>query len=305
VTELDFEAANFGLLANISGTLREGCHTVVGSERDGTGALLQLAAGIVRASTGRVTLDGAQAWSSSQVRRRIAAVCADEALPPGRDVAGSSTLALQARGDTRSAVNVLQDAGLGALAARRVSSLDPRERRAVALGIALSHPAAKLTVLHEPLNLLGLVSEDYLFGALRRLGQSGAIVLCTANRLEDATRLGGEVSALERGLWLDSPQARLPLAPITIRVQTPEPERLVECLTRAPEIAAAHWMGGHEVLVHGSKLEQVLRAIVSGARAAAIRILAIKQDPAALEALAAARAGLYEAAPSAAQRGPS
>ena len=305
MTELAFEAVDFGQLANISGTLSEGCHTVVGSARDGTGELLRLAAGLVRASSGRVTLDGAQAWSSSRVRRRIAAVCADEALPPGRDVAGSFQLALQARGDARSAVSVLEAAGLGAFSARPVSSLDARERRAVALGIALSHPDAQLTVLHEPLNLLDLVSEKYLFGALQRLSDSRAIVLCTANRLEDATRLGGEVSALERGLWLDSPRARLPLAAIVIRVQTPEPERLVECLKRVPEVLRTQWTSGQEVRVFGSEPEQVLRSIVSGARAAAIRIAAIKQDPAALEVLAAARAGLYEASPNVAGRGQS
>ena len=295
MTELDFEAANLGLLANISGTLSEGCHTVVGSERDGTALLLQLAAGITQASSGRVTLDGVPPGSDAPIRRRTATLCADETLPPGRNVKGSLELALQARGDARSAFSVLDAAGLTEFAARRVSSLGAREQRAVALALALSHPDPKLAVLHEPLSLVGIVSEEYLLGALQRMGEAGTVVLCTANRVQDATRLGGEVSALERGLWLDSPEARRGLTRITVRVHASEPQRLLECVARAPEISGAHWLGGHEVLVYGSHFEQIARAIVVSARAAAVQILALKQDAPALEALAAARAGLYDA----------
>ena len=119
--------------------------------------------------------------------------------------------------------------------------------------------------------------------------------MCTASRLEDAARLGGDASALERGLWLGSAQARPPLGTVTLRVHTPEPRRLAARLSEAPDISGVEWAGGQELLIHGSELERLAHSVVANARAEAIRITALKQDAPPLEALAAARAGLAQA----------
>ena len=292
MSELHFEAANHGLLANISGTLGEGCHIVVGSERDGTHTLLLLAAGMLQPSSGYVTLDSVRV-TSPHVRRRIAALFAEETPLPGRNVAGSVALALLARGDARSAASVLDTAGLAAFGARRVSSLSTREARGVALAVALSHTEPSLVALHEPLGLLGLVTEAYVTEALQRFAASGAVVLCTANRQAEATLLGGETSALERGIWLDSVQARSALGAVALRVHTPEPERLAARLADALEVTALTLAGKSELIVRGRELDDVARSVLGNARAAAIRVNAIKREPGELEALAAARAGLY------------
>jgi ABC-2 type transport system ATP-binding protein len=294
VTTLSFDLVSHAELSRVSAAFASGNHVVLGSERDGTSSLVQLAAGRALPSTGRVTLDGKEPYSNAAVRRRIAACSADEGLPPARTVASAMRIALDARGDARAAQSVLDSAGLAHFAARRTAATSARETRALGLVLALNHPAPSLLALFEPLALLGTLSEDYVLQGMQRAGAAGAVVLTTANRLEDAARLGGTTHALERGIWLDSAAARPPLSQVTLRVQTPEPRRLAARLSEAPDVNAVEWAGGRELLVRGSDLERVAAHVVASARSEAIRIEALRYDPPSLDALAAARAGLAQ-----------
>ena len=295
MSELRFQALNHAELSQVSACFTAGSHVVIGNERDGTGTLIALAAGMLEPTTGQVLLDGVAPWSNARTRQRIASWGAEESLLPARDVAGAVALALRARGDARSALSVLDSAGLARFAAQRLSAVTGREARAIALSIALSHREPALLALHEPLSVAGIVHEDFVLETLKNFAKAGAIVLCSASRLEDAARLGDTASALERGLWLGSAQARAALASVTLRVHTPEPRRLAARLSEAPDVSGVEWAGGQELLVHGSELERLAHSVVANARAEAIRITALKQDSPALEALAAARAGLAQA----------
>ncbi len=302
MSALSFEAVTHAELRTFSASFDVKRHVVLGGEADGTNALLTLGAGFAAPARGRVSLSGVAPSSHAALRRQIAALFAQEALPPARTVSMALELALRARGDARSAHSVLDAAGLAPWAALRASALTPRDTRAVALAFALSHPRPTLVLLHEPLALLGPLSEVFILESLARF--SSAIVLCTATRLEDAARLGRVVGALERGQWLGARQATPELASVTLRVHTPEPRRLAARLSEAPDITAVEWAGGQELLVRGAELTRVAHSVVANARAEAIRINALKQAPPALEELAAARAGLAQAAFERAQGAP-
>ena len=293
--ELRFQALHHAGLANINASFSAGTHVVVGSEYDGTSTLIELAAGLVEPASGRVLLDGVAPWSHARTRKRIASLCASETPLPTRDVAGALGLALRARGEARSALSVLDDAGLSHFAEKRISNLTPREARAVALSLALSQREPALLALHDPLSVVGIVQEDFVLRTLTERSAAGTIVLCTANRLEDAARLGGSTSALSRGNWLEPAYARPPLGSVALRVHTAEPRRLAARLSEAPDISGVEWAGGHELIVRGNELERVAHSLVANARAEAIRITAIKPDAPSLDALAAARAGLAQA----------
>ncbi|HET7544373.1 MAG TPA: ATP-binding cassette domain-containing protein [Polyangiaceae bacterium] len=295
MSELRFEALSHAELSRVSAVFGAGMHVVVGTERDGTGTLLELAAGMLKPAAGSVQLDGSAPWSEARTRRRIASLFASEALLPARDVAGALTLLLGARGDTRSALSVLDSAGLAHFAKQRVSALTPSETRALALGLALSHEQPALLALHEPLSTGGGLSRDFVVQTLNERSAAGAIVLCCTSRLEDAARLGGSASALERGSLLAHVQAQPTQGAITLRVHTAEPRRLAARLSEAPDVSGVEWAGGHELLVRGPDLERLAHSVVANARAEAIRITALKPDAPALEALAAERAGLAQA----------
>ncbi|MES1175741.1 MAG: ATP-binding cassette domain-containing protein [Myxococcales bacterium] len=294
MSTLAFEAVTHGELRGVSAAFGAQRQVVLGTESDGTSTLLTLAAGFALPAGGRVRLNGSAPSSSAAVRRQIAALFAEEALPPARTLSAALELALRARSDARSAHSVLDAAGLAPWAPRRPSSLTRRDARAVALAFALSHPRPALLALHEPLALVGVLSEAFIIESLARF--ETAIVLCTASRVEDAARLGRIVGALERGKWLDPQHATPQLASVTLRVRTPEPRRLAARLSEAPDITAVEWAGGQELLVRGTELERVAHSVVANARAEAIRIDTLKQAAPALEELAAARAGLAQAA---------
>jgi ABC-2 type transport system ATP-binding protein len=292
VTILSFDLVSHDELARVSAAFGSGTHVVLGMERDGTRTLVQLAAGMAEPSTGRVTLDGREPFAHADVRRRIASLCADERLPPARDVHRAFSTALRARGDARSNATLLDSAGLAHFPARRMADLSHREVRALALVLALSHPEPMLLALFEPLALTDILNEDFVLQALARVVSAGAVVLATASRVEDAARLGGAVSTLERGTWLDSAASRTPLGQITLRVHSPDARRLAALLAEAPDVNAVEWAGGRELLVKGSDLERVAAQVARSARAEAIRIDALRYDPPSLYALSTARAGL-------------
>ncbi|MEO7033037.1 MAG: hypothetical protein ABI548_04290 [Polyangiaceae bacterium] len=289
---LSFEGVSHAELVSVSTAFTPGTHVVLGSERDGTHTLVQLAAGVAPPSAGHVQLNGVAPFTSAATRRAVGSLCANEALPHARTVSAALALALRARADARSVTSVLGAAGLTRLAARRTSELTARETRAIALALALSHPKPHLLALHEPLSLVDLVREEFILEALSAAADSGVIVLASASGLEDASRLGGEAHALDRGIWLDSAHARLPALRATLRVQTPDPRRLAARLSEVPDIQGVSWAGASELLVHGSNLERLAHSVVSNARAEAIQISALRQELPALDALSAARASM-------------
>jgi len=295
VSELCFRALQHAQLTYVDASFSAGTHVVLGSESDGTDTLIELAIGLLAPARGSVLLDEVAPWSNEKTRRRIASLCATETLPAARNVTGALALSLRARGDAHSAASVLDSAGLAHWAPKRVSTLTPREARAIALSLALSHPQPALLALHDPLSVAGIVPEEFVLQTLKERSAAGAIVFATASRLEDAARLGGSTSALSRGAWLSPEYVSPPLGSVTLRVHTAEPRRLAARLSEAPHISGVEWAGGPELLVHGSELEPLAQSVVANARAEAIRITALKPDAPSLEALAAARAGLAQA----------
>jgi hypothetical protein len=116
------------------------------------------------------------------------------------------------------------------------------------------------------------------------------VVVCTASRLEDAAPLGGTVSTLERGIWLDPAILRVRAEQITLRVLTSDAERLAARLSEAPDGVTVEWAGGDELFVRGADLERAAAHVISSARSEAISIDALRYDAPSLYALAAARA---------------
>jgi ABC-type multidrug transport system ATPase subunit len=294
VSTLRFDSVSHDELARMSAVFESGAHVVLGTERDGTNGIVQLAAGIAAPRAGRVTLDDQAPHDRAVVRRRVSALCVEERLPEARTVAAAFALALSARGDTRSPQSVLDQAGLSSFATRRSATLSARELRALALAFALSHERPLLLALFEPLSALDLLAEEFVLASLSNAVNAGAIVLATANRLEDAARLGGVIGVIERGVWLG---AALPeLLEVALRVRTPEPRRLAARLAETPDVLAVEWGGGSELVVRGSTLESIAAKVVESARAEAIRIEALRCEAPSLDALAAERAGLAQAA---------
>ncbi|HYP90900.1 MAG TPA: hypothetical protein VEQ59_22190, partial [Polyangiaceae bacterium] len=146
-------AAAFGALRGADLELEPGRYVVLSNERDPLRDLVSLLAGREAPRSGSVLLDGMAPSAAPSARRKIAALLADESLPPARTVADSLGQALAARGDrtAEKPARLLADAGLTHLLTLAPATLGQRELRSIALALALSHDAAELLALHEPL----------------------------------------------------------------------------------------------------------------------------------------------------------
>ena len=291
MSALELQHVRYRELASVSALLTGGTYVVLGGSSDGAAALIELAAGIVAPSWGRVLLDGKAPFANPETRRRSAALCAEERLPPMKTVTAALELLLRARGSTRSADSVLDDAGLSWLRSRRSQSLSAREARAVALALALAlaQEDPLLLALFEPLGLIGLVHEAYLRESLAHASRAGSVVLTTATRLEDAAVIEGSLSVLERGAWLGSSALRAPASAITLRVRSSNATQLAALLTGSEEITALEALGMHELLARGRDPERIAERVLACARAASIQIEALCVDAPSLSELAAAR----------------
>jgi len=198
MTVLELRQAGAGRLTRVDLALPAGMHVFLGRPHDGTTALVEMAAGLLRPRRGRVLVADREPWASPAVRRRIGALLEHEQLPPGRTVSDGVRAALELRNDTADVEGVLARLGIESWGQRRIVGLSPAETRAVALALALSIRDAALLVLHEPLSNLGGVDRSVVLRGLARFGRQDTCVVCTSASARDAAVISDSVFLLEQ-----------------------------------------------------------------------------------------------------------
>lgn len=260
---------------------------------------------------GRVLLDGAEPARTPAVRRQVAALFADEALPPAKTVLSSVARALSARGATGAPAELLADAGLSQLAEAAPRALGPHETRSVALALALAHEGAALFALHEPLTTL--IPAAFVLRRLDEHTARGALVLTATTSPADATALGGQWLCVELGRLrsLGDITPRLGNGPWQqVLVETSDAAALSQALRQSPHRLTTELGAAPGALkVKGPAVDITVHELISLARQHGIEILRIEATVPPVEALMAARAGFaraaYEASRAAAYEGAS
>jgi iron complex transport system ATP-binding protein len=218
VQDLHFSYGSRPILAGIDLTVAAGEFVaLVGVNGSGKSTLLRLIAGLLKPSSGRIVLDGADLASLSrrEVARRLAVL--HQSLPP---VPGLTVrrLVRQGRYPHRGPLGMLREsdtmdealevAGVAHLADRVLDTLSGGERQRVRLALAvaqntgvllLDEPTAHLDIRHQ-LEVLDLVSS------LR--AARGLTVVTVLHELDHAARFAERVVALHRGrVWADGAPA--------------------------------------------------------------------------------------------------
>lgn len=178
------------LLGPLDLTLTERRVSVLGANGSGKSTLLRLVNGLVRPSSGTVTVDGLDTVrDGSRVRRRVAFAFTDPlsqlVMPTGREDVELSLRRMHRSRDSRRAAAqaVLDRFGLAALADHSVYDLSGGERQLLALAVVLATDPDVL-VLDEPTTLLDRRNTLLLRRTLAELPQT--VVLATHD-LELAT----------------------------------------------------------------------------------------------------------------------
>lgn len=176
-----------------------GVHALLGGPEDGGALLLAIVGGRERPRAGHVrVLEGAP--TDDYVRRQIGWVPLEPALPDALRVGEALAVAATVRGEpAREPAERLRALGIEALASRRVRSLSPEERRAVALAEAVTSTGVGVLLLHEPRVGIDPRAESRVADVLRARAREGSTVLVATASVREAGELADDVLVLRAG----------------------------------------------------------------------------------------------------------
>lgn len=291
--------AALGALRGADLELAPGRYVALSSEREPLADLITILCGREAPSRGELRLDDATPSNAPALRRKVASLLAEEALPPAKTVRNSVEKALRARGGPPAdAAKLLEEAGLSALLELRPEALGARETRSVALALALAHNAAELFALHEP--LATLLPAAFVLPRLDDHTSRGALVLAATTSAADATLLGGAWLCVELGRvrGTSGPAPRLGVGPWQqVSVETPNARALAQLLHESPHGLVSELGASAQALkVTGPALDVTVREVIALCRAHQIEITRIEAAVPPVEALMAARAGFARGA---------
>jgi ABC-type thiamine transport system ATPase subunit len=238
MSRLVFESAASGPLLSVNAAFEPGLHVVLGKDGATLDALVALAAGETGARRGRVLVGGADPYRVPSARRRVAALRANEVLPPGESVATALATVLAAREVSARLDEVLARSGHFELEARSTESLRPAEARSLALAVALADTRAEVLALHEP--FASALSRSDLLAELRSRAESSVVLVTTAS-LADARSLGGSWYVLDAGTLSVAPAAIRGGRTCRLRVRSRQARRLAALLSADPSVSAVTW----------------------------------------------------------------
>jgi ABC-2 type transport system ATP-binding protein len=186
-------------------TVRQGeVHGYLGPNGAGKSTTIRILLGLARATSGRVTVFGADPWrEAAALHRRIASIPGDVALWPA--LSGGETVDLLVRlrgGDIRGEAYRRRRAALVEAfrfdPSKATRSYSKGNRQKVALLAALAHPA-DLYVFDEPTSGLDPLMEEVFTREVGELARGGATVLLSSHLLGEVERLCDRVSILRAG----------------------------------------------------------------------------------------------------------
>ncbi|HZZ55016.1 MAG TPA: sugar ABC transporter ATP-binding protein [Trebonia sp.] len=192
-------------------------HTVMGENGSGKSTLVKILAGVHRADSGSLTIDGVPAddlRSPAGARARGIATVFQEVLSvPGSSITDNVWLGAKRAGTTaahrrRRAAELLEGLlGRPVDVGRPAETLSLSERQACCVARALVADP-KVLVLDESTSALDIATRDRLFAAVRELTARGASVLFVSHRMDEIFAISDVVTVLRSGTTVAS---RIPI----------------------------------------------------------------------------------------------
>ncbi|MBV7669888.1 ABC transporter ATP-binding protein [Streptomyces halstedii] len=200
--EIDHTSRWFGNVVavnDVSMTVGPGVTGLLGPNGAGKSTLINMMAGFLAPSTGKVTLDGKQIWRNEAVYRAIGIVPEWEGMYDfltGREfvVANAELHGLDAAAAQRALATVEMEYAQD----RKIATYSKGMRQRVKMASALVHDPSVL-LLDEPFNGMDPRQRMQLMELLRRMGAEGRTVLFSSHILEEVEQLASHIEVIVAG----------------------------------------------------------------------------------------------------------
>ncbi|MFF0287741.1 ABC transporter ATP-binding protein [Streptomyces sp. NPDC005262] len=200
--EIDHTSRWFGNVVavnDVSMTVGPGVTGLLGPNGAGKSTLINMMAGFLAPSTGKVTLDGALIWRNEAVYRQIGIVPEREGMYDfltGREFVVANA-ELHGLGDA-AARKALATVEMEYAQDRKISTYSKGMRQRVKMASALVHEPSVL-LLDEPFNGMDPRQRMQLMELLRRMGSEGRTVLFSSHILEEVEQLASHIEVIVAG----------------------------------------------------------------------------------------------------------
>ncbi|WP_330347000.1 ABC transporter ATP-binding protein [Streptomyces sp. NBC_00582] len=232
-------------------TVRPGCVTgFLGPNGAGKSTTMRMMLGLDRPTGGRVLIDGEPYARLRQPLRRIGALLDAKAMHGGRSayqnlrcLALSNDIPLSRVGE------VLEEVGLGAVATKRPKgfSLGMGQRLGIAAAL-LGDP--EIVMLDEPVNGLDPEGIHWIRTLMKRLAAEGRTVFVSSHLMSEMALTADHLVVIGRGRLLADTGMQEFIdhnSRSSVRIRTPEPEKLRDALAAAGIPATETAAGAFEV----------------------------------------------------------
>jgi ABC-2 type transport system ATP-binding protein len=226
-------------LSRVSLGFGPGVTALLGPNGAGKSTLLKLVTGLLRPSSGSVTVFGASPFANPEVHRRLGLVPEEEELRARVSAFEWIEYLLRlhgfAAGDARErAEKALSDVGLEPARDRRVTTFSRGMKQRLRIAQAMAHDPDVL-VLDEPLTGLDPVGRREVIDWIRGWGARGKTVLVSSHILHEVELMTREVVLMTAGKVMASGNIHeirrlIDAHPHHIAVSTPEPRELAAYL---------------------------------------------------------------------------
>jgi ABC-2 type transport system ATP-binding protein len=238
----------YGNVLGLSGvdlSFTPGVTALLGPNGAGKSTLIKLVTGLLRPSSGRVSVFGEEPFANPSVHRRLGVVPEEEELRPSAPVRARDFLAylltlsgFDRRDARRRAEETLAAVGLEDASGTRLRAFSRGMRQRFRLAQAIAHDP-DLLVLDEPLTGLDPVGRREFIDWIRRFGSRGKTVVVSSHILHEVELMTREVVLMTEGRVLASGNVHeirrlMDAHPHRITVSTPAPKKLAARLLEEP-----------------------------------------------------------------------
>jgi ABC-2 type transport system ATP-binding protein len=186
---------------DVSFTIGAGITSLLGPNGAGKTTILHMLAGLLRASAGRVLIDGQPAWRNPSVYRAVGLVPEREAVYDfltGRQFVEMCARLHGLPDPTAAARRAIATVDLEAAAGRAVGGYSKGMRQRIKIAGALVHEPSIL-LLDEPFNGMDPRQRLHMIGLLRTMAAAGRAILFSSHILEEVERLAEHVLVIHAG----------------------------------------------------------------------------------------------------------